>query len=140
MLVLAPAVCCIAAVALSEMMTILTGSVRFGLTSQTDGKALDKQASAAAAAAADSDAVVPATPAKGDKGDKKAKGDKKDKSEKKREKSESKTWKQYAISPMVALFGLGGVMFMLCFYTVHCVWLSADGYSAPSIVMQTVRP
>jgi dolichyl-diphosphooligosaccharide--protein glycosyltransferase len=137
MLVLAPAVCCIAAVALSEIMTVLTSCVRFGLTSQgsSSSKPLEKAPSAAAAEDA---AVVAATPSKGDKGDKKVKGDKKEKSEKKKEKSD-KGWKQYALSPMVALFGLGGVMFMLCFYTIHCVWLSADGYSAPSIVMQTVR-
>lgn len=139
MLVLAPAVCCIAAVALSEIMTVLTSSVRFDLTSQgsssSSSKLLEKAPSAAAAEDA---AAVAATPSKADKGDKKAKGDKKEKSEKKKDKSE-KGWKQYALSPMVALFGLGGVMFMLCFYTIHCVWLSADGYSAPSIVMQTVR-
>lgn len=35
---------------------------------------------------------------------------------------------------------IGGIMLlsaMIVFYTAHCVWVSAEMYSAPSIVLQT---
>jgi len=36
-----------------------------------------------------------------------------------------------------ALFGLVGLAMVAIFYTWHSIWVSAEMYSAPSIVMQT---
>ena len=140
MLVLAPAVCCIAAVALSEAMGVLTASLKSAFA-RPSKQQLEQQAAgpAAEAEAEEADAAAEATPAKGGK----AKGGKEerraDRKADRKAGGAKQGWKQYAINPMVALAGLAGIIFILGFYTVHCVWLSADGYSAPSIVMQTVR-
>jgi hypothetical protein len=69
MLVLAPAVCCIAAVALSELMDMLTGSLK-AFFEGVKAPALDKQGSANLALEGKEDAaaaaVVAATPSKGE--------------------------------------------------------------------------
>jgi hypothetical protein len=64
MLVLAPAVCCIAAVALSELMDTLTGSLKTSLGGSR-GAALESQASGSLAVEAADEGTVAATPAKG---------------------------------------------------------------------------
>lgn len=40
----------------------------------------------------------------------------------------------------VAWIGLGAATLGLIFYIGHCVWVSAEMYSAPSIVLQTRDP
>jgi hypothetical protein len=37
----------------------------------------------------------------------------------------------------IAFIGILLTSMLLLFYTLHCIWVSADVYSAPSIVLQT---
>lgn len=152
MLVLAPAVCCLSGVAISDILSTLTASLKAGLQSSTQ-----KQAAAAVDAAATDDTnseaaggeLVVLKPGKGTPASKSKKRMSTNTGQQ-REYSSSKsagpstmfgflseTW-QGLPAPVAAL----GVLFMLglmMLYTVHCVGVSADMYSAPSIVLQSSK-
>lgn len=42
-----------------------------------------------------------------------------------------------SVTPLLQMVALVAI---LSFYAIHCVWVSAEMYSAPSIVLQSRRP
>jgi dolichyl-diphosphooligosaccharide--protein glycosyltransferase len=167
-LVLAPAVCCLSGVAISDALGTLTaslkasvngarqqlaamarggggGSGRLRHASSSSGGAADDDAAAAAADGSGSAAAVASPPptkrgkrgsssggsaaGSGDAAAARAAGSKAD--------AAHAGW-----SPLpapVAAAGLGLMLLLMARYTVHCVGVSADMYSAPSIVLQSGR-
>lgn len=147
MLVLAPAVCCLAGVAISDFLTVLTASLKASVTQEV--KRLKETASSAVAAttpegeAAQSSSEIAAVPARRTTGDK---PDKKDKSLKKKARPTDITdiikggmYPSHPLPPLVSLVGLGFILLLLLMYNIHCIGVSADMYSAPSIVLQSHR-
>ncbi|KAK9824511.1 hypothetical protein WJX72_010999 [[Myrmecia] bisecta] len=118
MLVLAPAACCLGGIALHKLLASLTRSYR---SHHKDSKPAEE--GGAAAAAAEDKAVKKLKAAAG--------------------KGAAKPLDKYLVSKFqalpkdVAAVGIGAVLLALIFYTVHCVWVSAEMYSAPSIVLQS---
>lgn len=147
MLVLAPAVCCLSGVAISDILSTLTASLKTGLQSLTMPAAaasVDTSADDAGSEATSSEIV----------GSKLGKGTPGQKSKKRfsttgpRETTSaagpsnlfgfmSEKWE--ALPAPVAALGLLFMLGLMMLYTIHCVGVSADMYSAPSIVLQSGR-
>lgn len=132
MLVLAPATCCLAGVGISELLVTLCGSLK----ADWSGKAKDVDDEAAVEASPSTPSKTTASPSK-----KPAKGspakdeDKKEKKPKKVKKS----WKMHPVATGVVMMGLVLTVLLLFLYVMHCVYVSSDMYSAPSIVLQSPR-
>lgn len=145
MLVLAPAVCCLSGVAISDILSTLTTSLKFGLAPGPRRVSLPAETSAD-----DTGAIEEVAGSKPSKGTPAAKTSKKrisvssggttDKS------SDglssvfgvmSEKWQ--ALPAPVAALGLFFMLGLMMLYTIHCVGVSADMYSAPSIVLQSSR-
>eukprot|EP00878_Enallax_costatus_P012429 GHUV01012980.1.p1 GENE.GHUV01012980.1~~GHUV01012980.1.p1 ORF type:complete len:746 (+),score=134.61 GHUV01012980.1:2607-4844(+) len=149
MLVLAPAVCCLAGVAISDILTTLTASLKAGLISAGFGKAATVSTTADDESLVADDSTTTSltvpTPVKPPS--------------RKAARSKSKGgdeppvlgkfgeqffgWLSPESHPLPAPIAALGILFMLglmMLYTIHCVGVSADMYSAPSIVLQSHRP
>lgn len=116
MLVLAPAACCLAAIAMSELLH--TACRSFYVPAPHDDTKIE-------------DLFATKSPAGKSKPNKPV-DKKKDKDDKKPSPARLPT--DLAGVLIVALVGI------LSFYAIHCVWVSAEMYSAPSIVLQSRRP
>ncbi|KAK9865090.1 hypothetical protein WJX84_009375 [Apatococcus fuscideae] len=134
MLVLAPAACCLGGVAAHEFLLALTRAVR-----------TPEPVSAAVADGSASLLDTPATPSPAPKGKGKGKSSAL-KAEKARSKGSGGMFDfldasgKGRIPRDVAWIALGATLLGLIFYIGHCVWVSAEMYSAPSIVLQTRDP
>ncbi|KXZ54149.1 hypothetical protein GPECTOR_5g248 [Gonium pectorale] len=130
MLVLAPAVCCLAAVALSDLLYVLCSSLRSFTLASLLPTSIDTPPENGAAAetkeAKEKDAGEEATPTK--------------KKPKPRPSAGKPAPKLYQLPALVCLTLLGLVLALLTLYVVHCIHASADMYSSPSIVLQSPRP
>eukprot|EP00898_Chlorokybus_atmophyticus_P001616 jgi/Chlat1/2455/Chrsp171S02342 len=142
MLVLAPAACILGGVGLSAALSVLCRSVKAASVTRSD--ALSVAASEDTLLVDPLDSPSPTTVKSDDKKKKsKAKVDADDElSDKapKRKRKEKKTVKVLGIGNLPADAAVLGIVLMLaamCFYAVHCIWVSADAYSAPSIVLQS---
>ena len=127
MLVLAPAACCLAGIGVDALLSLCLASLKAPDT--------DKAVRAPAAAA------PPSTPAP------------EDRSSRRRQQKRSSQGAAPSLLPQRLLSGATrllpkeiaaaatlGLLAALIGYTVHCVWVSAEMYSAPSIVLQTRWP
>ncbi|KAK9810592.1 hypothetical protein WJX73_002972 [Symbiochloris irregularis] len=131
MLVLAPAACCLAGIAAHEALLTLTRSVRVGYAELSGSQ----ESSDAPEAAGTAKTVKPAVKDKGPKAMRKSTsvhlsslgGGMFDKTVR-------------ALPFDTSLLALAGLLGALIFYTCHCVWVSAEMYSAPSIVLQSRSP
>ncbi|CAG9464123.1 unnamed protein product [Pedinophyceae sp. YPF-701] len=136
MLVLAPASCCIAAVAASDAFNAFGKSIKGATLDFVYGPAMPTPDAAAAAPSSGP------TPSKG------AAGAKKDAKDAKRAKPKASNTS--LVDSVKAMFSARaqlpadvsalGALFLVStflFYIVHCVWVGADHYSAPSIVLQS---
>lgn len=152
MLVLAPAVCCLSGVAISDILSTLTASLKAGLQPLLLGRrtaAATAPADAPDADGADGGEVVVSKPGRGTPA---AKGSKKRVSTSTGGVSSSASGedglsnvfgvlsdKWEALPAPVAGLGLVFMLGLMMLYTIHCVGVSADMYSAPSIVLQVSR-
>lgn len=110
MLVLAPAACCLAAVALHEVLRVLTRSIRATTPAQDSAPSTADASSRGRARRAG-----PPAPA-------------------------ASTREGSSFNPLpkeAAWLSLYFLVCVLAFYMFHCVWVSAEMYSAPSIVLQS---
>jgi dolichyl-diphosphooligosaccharide--protein glycosyltransferase len=106
MLVLAPAACCLAGIAVSDLLEVLCRSYHVN----------DRPAYDAA-----------------------QKDTKKDK--KKRRNSSSESSESYGTVPKpLAMLGISGIIFALAYHHFHCSYLGGEGYSSPSIILQSRGP
>ncbi|GLC55928.1 hypothetical protein PLESTB_001045500 [Pleodorina starrii] len=145
MLVLAPAVCCLGAVALSDLMYVLCGSLRswkppsvFPTAIETASPSDGAVAAVAAPGGGSPGKEVAAAPAEEATPSKK-KSRSKSSSSSSKSGSSSSASKLYALPVVVCVALLGLVMTVLSLYVVHCIHASADMYSSPSIVLQSPR-
>jgi len=149
MLVLAPAVCCLSGVAISDILSTLTASLKTGLQSlrmPAAAASVDTSADDAGSEATSSEIVV-SKPGKGTPGQKSKKrpsttGPRETTSASATGPSNffgfmSEKWE--ALPAPVAGLGLLFMLGLMMLYTIHCVGVSADMYSAPSIVLQSGR-
>ncbi|KAG2453082.1 hypothetical protein HYH02_002414 [Chlamydomonas schloesseri] len=142
MLVLAPAVCCLAAVALSDLLYVICGSLRVRPLFSLFPSSVD---AAAAASEAEPGAGDDGAAAGSREGGAAAAGEdatpkKKPKARKPSSSSSSASGpKAYALPALVCYALLGMVLVLLGLYVVHCIHASADMYSSPSIVLQSPR-
>lgn len=161
MLVLAPAVCCLSGVAISDILSTLTASLKTGLQPLLSGHSAGTAAGGGMSAggeAADADGAVDGgevVVSKPGRGTPACKGG----SRKRLSTSSggvsssvsgsgdeglgsmfgilSDKWE--ALPAPVAGLGLVFMLGLMMLYTIHCVGVSADMYSAPSIVLQSGR-
>jgi dolichyl-diphosphooligosaccharide--protein glycosyltransferase len=147
MLVLAPAVCCLSGVAISDILTTLTASLKIAASP------LRRAANAANPAIAEAEGQIEEVG-----GSKPAKSTPSAKTSKKRLASSSSgasaggsgsssdglsnmfgfiSDKWEALPAPVAGLGLLFMLGLMMLYTIHCVGVSSDMYSAPSIVLQS---
>ncbi|GFR46632.1 hypothetical protein Agub_g8241 [Astrephomene gubernaculifera] len=150
MLVLAPAVCCLAAVALSDLLYVLNGSIRSRLSpprpsaSSTTSTATATAPATAAGSPAAADGAVAAAVSGSAAGGKEAADEGSSPAAKKKPRSKSSS-KAAAAKPLYALpialciALLALVLAVLGLYVVHCIHASADMYSSPSVVLQSPR-
>eukprot|EP00195_Chlamydomonas_chlamydogama_P017867 CAMPEP_0202894230 /NCGR_PEP_ID=MMETSP1392-20130828/3670_1 /ASSEMBLY_ACC=CAM_ASM_000868 /TAXON_ID=225041 /ORGANISM="Chlamydomonas chlamydogama, Strain SAG 11-48b" /LENGTH=778 /DNA_ID=CAMNT_0049578859 /DNA_START=103 /DNA_END=2439 /DNA_ORIENTATION=+ len=144
MLVLAPAACCLGAVAISDLLATLASSLKAGVRQALSGKPAPEESVDAVEADTDADAVAAAaasarsvTPAKAGKDKEDKSKEEKEKPKKKKKDEEAKSY--YAL-PIPAVLGLLALLCtMLAMGVIHCVHASADMYSSPSIVLQSWR-
>ncbi|KAG2484889.1 hypothetical protein HYH03_016370 [Edaphochlamys debaryana] len=132
MLVLAPAVCCLAAVALSDLLYVVCGSLRAKpLPSFFPLSPID-----------------PAAPREGEEDEGGAGAGGKEESTPSKKKSKPRAPSGKAAAVVAKLYGLPWgvsvglltvVLGLLGLYVVHCIHASADMYSSPSIVLQSPR-
>ncbi|GLI62500.1 hypothetical protein VaNZ11_005155, partial [Volvox africanus] len=153
MLVLAPAVCCLSAVALSDLMYVLCGSMRcwkprFTFSTANDsataageggGEGASKApptpgAAPSPGAPSSKDVVAPSTPDEPTSVKKKTRSKVSSKAAAPAEGS-----KLYALPLLVCGALLAMILVILGLYVVHCIHASADMYSSPSIVLQSPR-
>lgn len=114
MLVLAPAACCLGAVAVSEMLRYFwSGVFAMRLAKVQAADQLYGRKDKAKARVPDKGARVA---------------------------SQAAELAAYQLPVDVSLLGIVATALLLIFYGFHCVWVSAEMYSAPSIVMQTRQP
>jgi dolichyl-diphosphooligosaccharide--protein glycosyltransferase len=150
MLVLAPAVCCLSGVAISDILSTLTVSLKVGIKSASN-RARALVAAAAADSAVQSNGAVVDNISKGTPG---PKGSKKRLSHSSSQSASTSAGsgsdglsnvfgvmsdKWQALPAPVAGLGLLFMLGLMMLYTIHCVGVSADMYSAPSIVLQSAR-
>lgn len=154
MLVLAPAVCCLSGVAISDILSTLTASLKAGLQPLLGRRAAAAPTDAPnadGASSADGGEVVGSKPGRGTPA---AKASKKRVSTSAGGVSSSGVAsgeeglgnvfgvlsdKWQALPAPVAGLGLVFMLGLMMLYTIHCVGVSADMYSAPSIVLQVSR-
>ncbi|EFJ43283.1 hypothetical protein VOLCADRAFT_66117 [Volvox carteri f. nagariensis] len=134
MLVLAPAVCCLSAVALSDLMYVLCGSLRPPTFSRADKEASTADGDGAVSGSSPSkEAAAAVAPTEESTPSKK-------KSRPRPSSSIGSGAKLYALPAVVCVALLSMVLVLLGMYVVHCIHASADMYSSPSIVLQSPRP
>jgi len=111
MLVLAPVACCLAGIALSDVLEVLCRSCHEEPANAEEGKGASASASPPP-------------------GKKKKKG--------KHAQQQSGDVSGYGKVPRpMALLGLSGIIFVLSYHLFHCSYLGGEGYSSPSIIMQS---
>jgi len=134
MLVLAPAVCCLAGVAIADILSTSTASIMHAVAAAGGTPPVNEPA-AAAGQDTEEDPGKPTT-------SKTATG-------RKREKAASGSLLKgafvtggpgYAVPWYLAVGAVVLLVGLLVTYVQHCVYVSADMYSAPSIVLQSHRP
>ncbi|KAI5059406.1 hypothetical protein GOP47_0025725 [Adiantum capillus-veneris] len=148
MLVLAPAACILSGIALSEVFTTFTRSLKYHAPlpppqgSQDmikDKEFLQTQLSTLNSTINDKAKETP-----GDKGGKEELKERSSKRSRKKEKEREVSQKATDVDKKKRLLGLpfeasalGIVLLVILgsFYVVHCVWAAAEAYSAPSIVL-----
>ncbi|KAF6258860.1 Oligosaccharyl transferase STT3 subunit-domain-containing protein [Scenedesmus sp. NREL 46B-D3] len=148
MLVLAPAVCCLSGVAISELLATLTASLKAGYLSfqkaQRTSLAGDVNDDGASTSTEEPPTPTPTkAPSRKSKGSKSSASAADDKALRSKSFYSSMFgWLSNESHPLPALVAALGLLFMLglmMLYTIHCVGVSADMYSAPSIVLQSHR-
>jgi dolichyl-diphosphooligosaccharide--protein glycosyltransferase len=159
MLVLAPAVCCLSGVAISDILSTLTASLKAGVQSGhsmlfTSSSSAQADENGDAGATADADGAGPSgavvvskgTPGKGGKKRASAAGTPATTSTSSSAASSGlgnlfgiMSDKPHALPAPVAALGLLFMLGLMMLYTIHCVGVSSDMYSAPSIVLQSGR-
>eukprot|EP00197_Chlamydomonas_leiostraca_P007871 CAMPEP_0202860940 /NCGR_PEP_ID=MMETSP1391-20130828/2496_1 /ASSEMBLY_ACC=CAM_ASM_000867 /TAXON_ID=1034604 /ORGANISM="Chlamydomonas leiostraca, Strain SAG 11-49" /LENGTH=750 /DNA_ID=CAMNT_0049540229 /DNA_START=40 /DNA_END=2292 /DNA_ORIENTATION=+ len=131
MLVLAPATCCLASVAISDLLETCCASIKTGLfkkkkkATDASGEGGAEGAAAAGSSGEAADSTPSATPAK-----KKAAA---------APHASSTSSPGYPIPVVSAAAVLALVGSMLALYVMHCIHASSDMYSSPSIVLQSPR-
>jgi len=135
MLVLAPAVCCLAGVAISDILSLISTSLKASLDLHRTGL------HSFAEAPASTDVAEPSsTPAKSSRKSSGGKGVKAETGGKSAPGLFGGPDEWHPLPAAVAGIGLVLMLMMMGAYTIHCVGVSADMYSAPSIVLQSQRP
>ena len=105
MLVLAPVACCLAGIALSDVLEVLCRSAKYS-----------------------SDNNQPET----------QKVEKKKKGKQSSNRRNSASGSKYGLIPRsLALLGIAGIIFVLSYHLFHCSFLGGEGYSSPSIILQS---
>ncbi|KAJ7532116.1 hypothetical protein O6H91_14G073000 [Diphasiastrum complanatum] len=152
MLVLAPAACILAGIALSEAFGTLTYSIKYQQIPTLSNEPVSEEKTTALKSAIDSSfkSVVPKDSIKEKtkvEGDEKVKEPVKEKTSKrirKKEKeiAEKHVEKQVERKPLVlpleaSAVGIVLLILLGSFYVIHCVWAAAEAYSAPSIVLSS---
>jgi len=130
MLVLAPAACCLAGLALSELLSYLCSSVVAG--EEEAHPAASDSTSRQGAGASSVSAVAAGGGKKGGRAARRTVAA-----------PAAEAWSLSSWSPLprdVALTALFGVFLSLALYFRHSVYVSGEMYSAPSIVLQTRGP
>ncbi|CAI5973430.1 unnamed protein product [Closterium sp. NIES-65] len=155
MLVLAPAACITAGIAVSALFDVLTRSVKASIAelidlayaaAKQDKSEKDETTAAAAEAASNTAEASQAKERKGGAGKKKkgkegegegggGKGKWGKEGGKEKEKAKGKF--PLVVPGDAAAVGIILMLVGLAFYTMHCVWAAADAYSAPSIVLSS---
>ncbi|AQK87831.1 Dolichyl-diphosphooligosaccharide--protein glycosyltransferase subunit STT3A [Zea mays] len=137
MLVLAPAACILSGIALSEVFSVLTRSIKLQLSKLFD----DSPTSSG-----DSSPESSTNSTKNENRNEKHEIAPKEKTSKKNRKKEKEVAESVPVKPkkenrlLVLPFELSvmGILLLIVlggFYVVHCVWAAAEAYSAPSIVL-----
>ncbi|WIA39883.1 hypothetical protein OEZ86_013325 [Tetradesmus obliquus] len=146
MLVLAPAVCCLSGVAISDILTTLTSSLKAGYVSFQKSQRTSATGEASEdGGASTSDEPATPTPSKTPSGRKSKSGKPASSSDDKSSRTIYNSlfgWLSSESNPLpapVAALGLLLMLGLMALYTIHCVGVSADMYSAPSIVLQSHR-
>lgn len=147
MLVLAPAACILSGIALSEVFTTFTRSLKYqplpALTSQ-GSQVLDKDSLHTQLSTLNSTMNDKVKETPGGKGGKDELKERSSKRSRKKEKDREVLQKPVDDGKKKRLLGLpfeasalGIVLLVILgsFYVVHCVWAAAEAYSAPSIVL-----
>jgi dolichyl-diphosphooligosaccharide--protein glycosyltransferase len=141
MLVLAPAVCCLAGVAISDILTLVCTSLKASLDSHRTGL----QSFTDTPTSTDLVDASPTPESKAAKSSRKSSGGKGGKADKDAGMKSAldlfggpEEW--HPLPAAVAGIGLVLMLMMMGAYTIHCVGVSADMYSAPSIVLQSQKP
>jgi dolichyl-diphosphooligosaccharide--protein glycosyltransferase len=106
MLVLAPAACCLAGIAVSDLLEVLCRSYHVNDRPAYDAAQKDTK-----------------------------------KEKKKRRNSSSESSESYGTVPKpLAMLGISGIIFALAYHHFHCSYLGGEGYSSPSIILQSRGP
>lgn len=158
MLVLAPVACCLTSIALSDALLVLGASLKAAIKGPAAAPAVTPGAAAAAAAAQPqaSGSESAEGSKEGKKEGRRKKGSSSDlakEKDKAKDKAKDKDkdkdkdggldlrWgkKRYPVPYPIAMIGMGIITMILILYALHCVYVSAEMYSAPSIVLQGAR-
>ncbi|MCO5608025.1 hypothetical protein L7F22_062228 [Adiantum nelumboides] len=146
MLVLAPAACILSGIALSEVFTTLTRSLKYHTPPSQSSQEMikDKESLHAQLSTLNSTVNDKAKETSSDKGGKEELKERSSKRSRKKEKEKDVSQKATDVEKKKRLLGLpfetsalGIVLLVILgsFYVVHCVWAAAEAYSAPSIVL-----
>lgn len=147
MLVLAPAACILSGIALSEVFTTFTRSLKYPTLSPTTSQGsqdLIKESTQTHLTAFDSTVSDKTRETGGEKGGKDELRERSSKRSRKKEKEKEVSQKATEVDTKKKLLGLPleasaiGIVLLVILgslYVVHCVWAAAEAYSAPSIVL-----
>jgi len=114
MLVLAPVACCLTGIAISDVLDLLCRSYRYEKTSSPGD-----------------DNGVSSSPGAGKGGKKKGRAGR-------RGSEDAADGTPYGLVPgQLAFFGIAGLVVVLSFHLFHCSYLGGEGYSSPSIILQS---
>ncbi|XP_042032847.1 dolichyl-diphosphooligosaccharide--protein glycosyltransferase subunit STT3A-like isoform X1 [Salvia splendens] len=132
MLVLAPAACIMSGIALSEAFDVFTRSIKFHLVGTTQ----NPQDNAGDAAKVTQNDVKSEKSEDTVKERSSRKSKKKDKENIEKPSLVSRVEKRLLVLPLeTSVMAVFLLVLLGAFYVVHCVWVAAEAYSAPSIVL-----
>ncbi|XP_074268981.1 dolichyl-diphosphooligosaccharide--protein glycosyltransferase subunit STT3A-like isoform X2 [Silene latifolia] len=136
MLVFAPAACILSGIALSEAFDVLTRSVKFQLPAILDTSENVAGDTTSGSALLQTDVVKTSKNEDNAKERSSKKGKKKEKESDGNGSLRSRVKRRLLVLPFEAsLIALLVILLLGGFYVVHCVWVAAEAYSAPSIVL-----
>lgn len=140
MLVLSPATCCLGAIALSELFSSSSHSIASSLVrlfSKRTTAADTKHAGSTHEQTSSKQTPSQSQPRKSKRGSKQPRNDVETNGDHRQSDNAMQSSKRRRRVPVdMAVLTLALLLPFLAFYVVHCVWVSADAYSAPSIVLQ----